>query len=491
MGQRQRRDVRLMFTALIASSLWALAGCSDPAGTGSLDAGGFTVTDASASADGTVPLLDGTGPPLTGDLTYYGHARAILEAHCVPCHSPGEPSPLYLTTYQAAYAARDLIRSEVGAERMPPWGASTDCDLYAPDDGLNAADRATLVAWVDAGAPEGFPADYIAPFVDPPVTLDGPTVAMAMPEPYTPPAGADDYRCFPITWTGTVPLYVTGANIVPGARAQVQHVIAYTSGPEMATTVLAADMAHDGPGYPCFGSPMPSEGASVATNAGAFSWLSAWMPGSGAHLFPADTGIEIAPGSTIVLQVHYDTTATEPIADQTTAYFEVVSSVALPAAIYPFTNFSWAYSQGAMVIPAGEPAVTQTHAADITGWGNNFPVDLGRAANTPMLVHSVALHMHRLGRSATVSLERSNGAQDCMLDVAGWDFDWRRSYTFSDAKIVNPGDMIHISCTWDNSQANQPWLDGAQATAQDVTWGEGPQDEMCLALLFVTATSSS
>ncbi|MDP6944800.1 MAG: hypothetical protein QF464_11675, partial [Myxococcota bacterium] len=481
---RRRLCIGLLVTALAA-------GCSDTSTTGDGTGGGFTTTDIASNADGSVPLLDGSATPVSGEVTYYGHTRAILEANCVPCHTPGEISTLYLTTYEAAYQARDAIAFEVESLHMPPWLASPGCDTYSPDSSLSDQDRATLIAWVDEGAPEGFPADYVPPFVDPPVTLDGPSIALVMPEPYTPPAGTDDYRCFPITWTGTVPLYINGAEIVPGSRTQVHHVIAYAAGPEMGPTVMAADMAHEGPGYPCFGSPLPSGSADNTLTAGSFSWVAAWAPGGGARLFPAGTGILIEPGSTVVLQMHYNTYTVEPFADVTTAYFQVVSSVTLPAAVYPFTNFGWVFSPGSMMIPAGEAEVTHSHSDDITGWTGYFPADLGRAPGASMLVHSVALHMHRLGASASVSLRRSNGTEDCLLDIPDWDFDWQRSYQFTDAKIVHAGDLIDLSCTWDNSQANQPWIDGVQATAQDVDWGDGTRDEMCLAVLFVTAMDST
>ena len=37
----------------------------------------------------------------------------------------------------------------------------------------------------------------------------------------------------------------------------------------------------------------------------------------------------------------------------TMAYFQVAQAVELPAALYPFTNFSWVFSDNAMAIPAG------------------------------------------------------------------------------------------------------------------------------------------
>ena len=45
---------------------------------------------------------------------------------------------------------------------------------------------------------------------------------------------------------------------------------------------------------------------------------------------------------------------------------------------------------------------------------------------------------------------------------------------------------LRISCTWDNSAENQPVVAGAVIEPQDVQWGEGTTDEMCLGILLVT-----
>ena len=48
------------------------------------------------------------------------------------------------------------------------------------------------------------------------------------------------------------------------------------------------------------------------------------------------------------------------------------------------------------------------------------------------------------------------------------------------------GDQLLITCHWDNSAANQPWVDGKQLMPRDVDWGESTTDEMCLGLFYVS-----
>ena len=73
-----------------------------------------------------------------------------------------------------------------------------------------------------------------------------------------------------------------------------------------------------------------------------------------------------------------------------------------------------------------------------------------------------------------------------LLDIRDWDFNWQGTYNFVDEVLVQPRDRITISCTWDNSQANQEFVNGVQLETQYVEWGDGTQDEMCLMSVYMT-----
>ena len=97
------------------------------------------------------------------------------------------------------------------------------------------------------------------------------------------------------------------------------------------------------------------------------------------------------------------------------------------------------------------------------------------------------VHMHLLGTRARLWLERSNTQQECLLKIPEWDFGWQGSVDLVEPITVHAGDLLHLECAWDNSRQNQPVVDGEQLEPQDVGWGDGTDDEMCLAILFVTA----
>jgi hypothetical protein len=50
---------------------------------------------------------------------------------------------------------------------------------------------------------------------------------------------------------------------------------------------------------------------------------------------------------------------------------------------------------------------------------------------------------------------------------------------------VEPGDNLRLHCEYDNSEANQSSDNGQRREARDVFWGEGTDDEMCTASIYV------
>ncbi|HAA58239.1 MAG TPA: hypothetical protein DCE42_25975, partial [Myxococcales bacterium] len=51
---------------------------------------------------------------------------------------------------------------------------------------------------------------------------------------------------------------------------------------------------------------------------------------------------------------------------------------------------------------------------------------------------------------------------------------------------IKAKDKLGISCTWNNTAANQPIVEGQKQDPKDVYWGDGTNDEMCLGVFYVT-----
>src|SRR5882672_5793036 len=97
--------------------------------------------------------------------TFTKDVAPILQQKCVQCHRPGEMAPMSLLTYQETRPWARSIKNKVSKHEMPPWfiDKSIGIQKFKNDGTLSDAEIATLVNWVDGGAPEGSPADMPAP----------------------------------------------------------------------------------------------------------------------------------------------------------------------------------------------------------------------------------------------------------------------------------------------------------------------------------------
>ena len=78
------------------------------------------------------------------------------------------------------------------------------------------------------------------------------------------------------------------------------------------------------------------------------------------------------------------------------------------------------------------------------------------------------------GRTARMEIERADGETDCLIQIDDWDFDWQRTYAFTEPKTISAGDTWRIECSWDNP------------TDEDIDWGDGTGDEMCLGTVLMS-----
>jgi hypothetical protein len=93
--------------------------------------------------------------PISTRITYAREIRAILQARCGSCHSPGGPAPMPLTTYDEVRPWARAIKDQVLARKMPKWSAAHGYGAFANDPSLTPAELSILAAWVDGGQPRG------------------------------------------------------------------------------------------------------------------------------------------------------------------------------------------------------------------------------------------------------------------------------------------------------------------------------------------------
>jgi hypothetical protein len=413
--------------------------------------------------------------------TYYQDVKPILDARCAGCHFSGGIAPFPLQTYAQARRNRHAIAHAVGMRHMPPWFADSRVRAYKYDPTLTAAQIRTLRRWAATGGARGNPARRGRPLpsVAPPAIRAD--VRLAMPEPYTPSrrSGRDDYRCFVLPWSQNTSRFVTGFNVRPGFAKEVHHMIVFLARPQDASTVEAWERADSTPGYSCYGGPSLTGSEQIAAN-----FLAGWVPGSGGSALPEGTGIEIVPGSRLILQVHYNLDNVRPAPDQSTVEFQLSDSVAKRGSYVPLVDFRWLVTPQTFRIPAGQKRIVHSVTLDprffLPVVGARIDVSRG------FTIHSVLHHMHLLGKRAEVALVRANGRRARLLSIRDWHFHWQREYQLARAETFEPGDQLSVRCEHDNSAANQPVVNGRRQRPRTIYWGENSTDEMCIAFLYVT-----
>ena len=95
------------------------------------------------------------------EVTYAKDVAPIIQNHCMVCHREGGIGPMNLVTYEDARRYARRIREQVGDGLMPPYYYDRDIGIQElqHDWRLSTEQIATVIVWVDQGAPLGDPAD--------------------------------------------------------------------------------------------------------------------------------------------------------------------------------------------------------------------------------------------------------------------------------------------------------------------------------------------
>ncbi len=389
--------------------------------------------------------------------TYYEDVQPILNQNCVSCHFTGGIAPFPLETFEQASVVAANIKVSTASRTMPPWKAdkSGECQPWADARWLTDDQIATLGEWVDNGSPAGNPEDAPEDTAEELPGLNTIDATADMGISYTPnDTEEDDYRCFLVDLGATGNQYLTGFEVHPGEARVVHHVVLFDIMDDDALAqAQAMDDAEEGEGYTCFG------GSGVNGNL-----VLAWAPGSPPTQFPAGTGLPLNASRPAILQMHYNTTGgTFP--DRTTIDLQLADEVETPSAFGFLVDTE-------LHLTAGQTDVStasEWSMADLSEWW-------GAPEDAHFNLYGAFPHQHKLGKSIKVERIR-DGEATCLIDVPAWDFHWQQMYFYDHAPIdIAPTDDIRVSCSYDTSTATE-----------DVYWGEGTNDEMCVAGMYLAA----
>lgn len=385
--------------------------------------------------------------------TYSREVSRLIQDKCQFCHRPNDIAPFALMSYQDAATWAEDIGRVVGDRIMPPWKPVAGHGDFVGNYSLTDEERQTIISWVNAGAPEGDPSELPEAKVNTGEwQLGEPDMVVEMNEIYSPVRGKDVFRCFVVSNPTNETLYVNAVDVRPGDRRIVHHVIMYIDEKGQAEKLDAAD---PDPGYTCFGGP----GFDISLN----SMLGGWAPGSQARHLPDGIAVQVPKGGRLVMQVHYNTFGRTGDDQTKVALYFAKKKVERRVFYIPVVNDRFA-------IPAGESNV-EVKA--------NFPVPPFLDAK----VVQIFPHMHLLGKQIKLDIVPRGKDPQTQIYINDWDFNWQGFYNYKTPIAVSAGTDVRLTCVFDNS-ANNP--KNPSDPLKTVRWGEGTQDEMCIAFLGVT-----
>ena len=392
--------------------------------------------------------------------TYHARVSRILQAHCQECHRPGQVAPFALLTYDQARKRADDLARVVGEKVMPPWHPSTAEGVALRDPRvLPADDVATLVAWAEAGAPEGNPADAPPAREFPADWPLGPPDLVLQPAEAYPLAasGDDEFRVFVLPTGLTEGRWIQAVDFRPGSRAVVHHILAAYETKGRARKLDAADAA---PGYATFGGyRLWPEGE-----------LDGWAPGKAPHRLGDGMARYLPPNADLLLQVHYHKTG-KPERDATAVglYFSKV-----PVA---------KQLRATGVLPPSSGVLSFTPKLAIPPGAADHEVRGTQTIGSDIHVVAVIPHMHWLGKDFRLTATMPDGKQTTLIRIDRWDFNWQGTYDLAEPLALPKGTRLDMVAHFDNSASNPS---NPSKPPVLVKWGEQTADEMCIGFLHYT-----
>ncbi len=396
--------------------------------------------------------------------TFYKDVLPVLQNRCQSCHRPGEAAPMSLLDYKGTRPYAKAIKAAVLERKMPPWPADPHYGVFENDRRLSETEINTLTAWADGGAPEGDPKDAPKPvaWVEG-WTIGKPDVVIPMPTPVDVPAsGTIEYQYLVIPTGFTKDTWVTAAEVRPGNRAVVHHVIAFLRPPG------SPWMADAKPGVPFIPGREQRSGRRQAANSEDLpsELLVGYAPGMPADKSPEGAAKLVKAGSDIVLQLHYTANGVAT-SDQT--------RIGLRLAKEPpqFRQVTMNATQNKFAIPPGDP---------------NYLVTSEITLRDDAELINLMPHMHLRGKDFEYKAVYPTGESSTLLRVPKYDFNWQLVYMFAKPVVLPKGTKIECTAHFDNSANNPANPDPTKV----VKWGDQSWEEMMIGWfdVIIPATKS-
>src|SRR5271154_5891845 len=349
-------------------------------------------------------------------ITFTKDIAPIFQRSCQSCHHPGTSVPMSLVTYNEARPWARSIKERVARRDMPPWHLDKTVGIrhYKNDRSLSDEEIATVVRWVDAGAPEGNPAEMPPPKTFTPDNtwfIGKPDLEVTTEKDFTMyPKGPDWWIDQYSEVRLTEDRWIQAMEIKPDNPKIVHHCVVYAIEPD----------APEG---------TPETGVQ----------LHEYAVGKYGDIFNDNTGRLLKAGTRLRFDMHYFAIGSEQH-NHTTIAFK----------FYPkgFVPKYQVRSVAVRNIPNDELEIPPNTVVRTDGYFR-----LTRNAR----IDAFQPHMHMRGRAMTLEAINLDNTTEILSSVDHFDFNWHINYVYADdaAPLLPAGTVLHMIGVHDNTSANR------------------------------------
>ncbi|MFO1065180.1 MAG: redoxin domain-containing protein [Pirellulales bacterium] len=373
-------------------------------------------------------------PATNASVTYCKEVVRVFQKHCVECHRPGEIGTFDITDLNEVQGWADMIVETMEQHRMPPWHAASSDIPFRNARSVPDAEIALVKQWAASGAPIGdskdMPEQESRSRAEWHLGVEPDLVVSMRDKPYKIPAqGVVDYQYFVVDPHLTEDRWISAAEVIPGNRSVVHHAIVFFRPPD-------------------------------GVDASGIGWLTAYVPGQRADVFPKGYARRIPAGSKLVFQMHYTTNGAEQN-DTTKVGLNFIDAGEVTHEVFTLMGIDQEFEI---------PPRTADHV--VTSSIDRMPAGGKLLSITP--------HMHVRGKSFRMTSSAGENTRT-LLDVPHYDFNWQHTYELKEPLDLDSIERLDFDVTFDNSDKNPFNPDPNEF----VVWGDQTWEEMAVVFLGV------